>query len=417
MDEVRAAAGRWIEAHWDPDLSLVEWRTLLLEAGWACPSWPAQWYGQGLPVAADSVVAEELDAHGAPGTPGGSGMGLAAPTILEHGSDDLKRRMLRPTVTGEQTWCQLFSEPGSGSDLAGLTTRAELDGDEWIVNGQKVWNTSAHHADLAMLLARTDWDAPKHAGITYFVLPMHQDGVEVRPLKQMNGYASFNEVFLTDARVPFANVVGDPNGGWKVALATLAHERRLAPGHGRTSRAASVPGRAVREAHAEADGVFRPYVWYPQRAGRPDLVPELARSSPAGRDPVIRQEVVRLVSLVRAAQWTTQRAAAARRLGRPPGPEGSLAKLQSSRIAQASARVHAMIAGAHAMLRGADSPLGGTIAEILVSVPAVSIAGGTDEIQHNILGERILGLPRDVGLDPSLPFRDIPRNVGAQART
>jgi alkylation response protein AidB-like acyl-CoA dehydrogenase len=411
VDDVRLEVRRWIEANWDPELSLREWRTRLLESGWACPSWPVQWYGRGLPLVADAVVADELAAHGAPGTPGGGGMGLAAPTILEHGSDDLRRRLLRPVITGEDMWCQLFSEPGSGSDLAGLTTRAERDGDEWVVNGQKVWNTSAHHADFGMLLARTDWDVPKHAGITYFALPMHQAGVEVRPLRQMNGYASFNEVFLTDARVPAANVIGAVNSGWTVALATLAHERRLAPQLARRPKTAVAEGRANTEALAEAEDVFRPYVWYPQRAGRADLVPDLARSSPRGRDPVIRQEIAKLLSLVRVSQWTAQRAGAARALGRPPGPEGSLAKLHSSAIARASAAVHTRLAGPAAMLSGSDGPLNGIIAEILVSVPGASIAGGTDEIQHNILGERILGLPKDPGIDPHLPFRSIPRNA------
>ena len=154
-------------------------------------------------------------------------MALAAPTILAHGSDELKRLLLAGIVTGEDTWCQLFSEPGSGSDLAGLTTSAYLDGDEWVVNGQKLWSTSAHHADHGMLLARTDWDVPKHAGISWFALPMHQPGVEARPLRQMNGHASFNEVFLTDARVPVDHVVGRPGDGWTVARTTLAHERGL----------------------------------------------------------------------------------------------------------------------------------------------------------------------------------------------
>jgi alkylation response protein AidB-like acyl-CoA dehydrogenase len=415
LNEVRAEAHEWIEASWDPELSLLEWRERLLASGWACPSWPLEWHGRGLPVAADAVVADELAAVGAPGTPAGSGMGLAAPTILEHGSDELKARLLRPIITGEHMWCQLFSEPGSGSDLAGLTTRAVRDGDEWIVSGQKVWNTSAHHADYGMLLARTDWDVPKHTGITYFAIAMHQPGVEVRPLRQMNGYASFNEVFLTDARVPADNVIGPVDHGWTVALATLAHERRLGPAFARRPQDRDGPiGRAAREAAAEADDVMRPYVWYPQRAGRPDLVTELARSSPAGRDPVMRQDIARLVSLVRVSQWTAQRASAARKLGRPPGPEGSLAKLHGSLIAKASAHIHGRLAGAHAMLSGVDGALGGTISEILVSVPAVSIAGGTDEIQHNILGERVLGLPKEPQADRDIPFRTIPRNPTAR---
>src|SRR5439155_12736322 len=318
-DEVRG----WVGGHWHPELSLREWRELLVDSGWACPSWPAEWLGRGLPPETDAIVEDELAAAGAVGTPMGVGMGLAAPTMLAHGSDDLKARLLRPLVTGEHTWCQLFSEPGSGSDLAGLTTRAERDGDEWVVNGQKVWNTSAHHADYGVLVARTNWEAPKHRGITYFVLPMRQAGVEVRPLRQMNGYSSFNEVFLTDVRVPADNVVGEVDGGWAVALATLALERRGFAAPRAVRPVGGAPGRTVREAQAEADEYMKTYVWYPQRAGRADLVVERARATGRSGDPVVRQKIAALLSMQRVAQWTAQRALAARKLGRPPGPEGS----------------------------------------------------------------------------------------------
>ena len=234
-------------------------------------------------------------------------MGLAAPTLLAHASADLKRALLPVTVTGDVTWCQLFSEPGSGSDLAGLTTRAERDGDEWVVNGQKLWSTSAHHADYGMLLARTDWDVPKHLGITYFVLPMKQPGVEARPVRQMNGHASFNEVFFTDARVPGGNVVGEPGGGWRVALTTLAHERSFATM--RRPRRDPASGRAAREAAAEADEFFATYSWYPQRAGRPDLVREVVALTGHGDDPVARQQLRR-----------PRRPAAGPRVDGPPGP-------------------------------------------------------------------------------------------------
>jgi alkylation response protein AidB-like acyl-CoA dehydrogenase len=412
---VRAEVRAWLAEHWDPDLGLVEWRSRLADSGWGCPTWPREWYGRGLAPSSAEPVAEELDRAGAVGTPAGSGIGLAAPTILEHGSDDLRHRLLRPIVTGEHTWCQLFSEPGSGSDLAGLTTRAELDGDEWVIHGQKVWNTSAHHAQFGMLLARTDWDVPKHRGITYFAIEMHQPGVEVRPLRQMNGHASFNEVFFDGARVPHANVVGDVGNGWAVALATLAHERRFNPAPRGGGRGAG-RGRAHREAAEETARHFEPYKWYPQRAGRVDLVPERAKATGRADDPVVRRDVARLHELVKVSQWTAQRARAARALGRPPGPEGSLGKLASSEIARTAAAIHGTIAGAHGMLRGGDDPTGGVVAEVLVSVPAVSIAGGTDEIQRNILGERILGLPKEPQVDRDLPFRDVPRNAGRSSR-
>jgi len=410
LDEaaVRREARAWLEAHWDPERSLREWRELLVDSGWGVPTWPREWYGRGLPPALAKVVQEEWRRVGAVGMAAGVGMGLAAPTLLEHGSDELKRRLLRPIITGEHTWCQLFSEPGSGSDLAGLTTRAQFDGEHWIVNGQKVWTTSAHHARYGMLLARTDWDVSKHRGITYFVLEMKQPGVDARPLRQMNGHASFNEVFLTDARVAPEDVIGEVGGGWTVALATLAHERGLA-----ALRGSEVPGegRARREYHEELAHVMAPYVWYPQRAGRADLVIERARATGRGRGPVLRDAIAQLHALVRASEWTQLRAAAARAAGRPPGAEGSIGKLCSSQIARAAAAVHTRIAGADAMLAGVDGPLEGLIAEILLSVPGQSIAGGTDEIQHNILGERVLGLPKEPAVDVGRAFRDVPKNV------
>jgi len=408
-DRVRAEVRAWLAEAWDPELPLREWRARLADAGWACPSWPVEWCGRGLPPELAAVVGDELDRAGAVGPAIGVGMSLAAPTLLAHASDPLKRRLLRRIVTGEDTWCQLFSEPGSGSDLAGLTTHAARDGDEWVVNGQKVWTTGAHHAAYGMLLARADWDAPKHRGLTFFALPMCQPGVEVRPLRQMNGRASFNEVFLDDARVPDDHVVGEVGGGWVVALTTLAHERGLAAG-----LFGSLPGpgegRAAREAREEAAAYLKTYEWYPQRAGRPDLAPVLARDAGRGADPVVRQRLARLASLERVSRWNAQRARAARDLGRSPGPDGSLAKLATSGVAREAAAAHAEIAGAHAMLTGPDSPAGGLVAEVIVSVPAQSIAGGTDEIQRNIVGERVLGLPKEPQVDADVAFRDVRTN-------
>jgi len=407
--DVRAEVRTWIGANWDPDRPLLEWRTLLADSGWAAPSWPVECFGRGLSPEADAIVADELSQAGAVGVPVGVGIGLAAPTLLAHGSPELKARLLRRILTGEDMWCQLFSEPGSGSDLAGLTTRADRDGDEWIVSGQKVWNTSAHHAELGLLLARTNWDATKHEGITCFAIPMQQPGVEVRPLRQMNGHASFNEVFFDDARVPAANMIGEPGDGWRVAVTTLMYERRGAALQ--RPRFTAPDGRTVREAIAEADEYFATYSWYPQRAGRADLVIDAARAIGVAGDPLVRQKIASVVSLQRVNQWTAARAAAARTLGRPPGPEGSLAKLAASNLARAAYDTHASIASAQGMLSGPDSFLDGVVAEVLVSVPAVSIAGGTDEIQRNIIGERVLGLPKEPSVDRDVAFRTIARNT------
>ena len=380
----------------------------MVDAGWACPSWPRAWSGRDLPPWADDIASQEIAAAGAVGVPFGVGTGLAGPTLLAHGSEAVKRRFLRPLLTGEHTWCQLFSEPGNGSDLAGLTTRAERDGDEWVVNGQKLWSTSAHHADYGLLLARTDWDAPKHRGITYFVLPMHQPGVLVRPLRQMNGHASFNEIFLTDARVPDVNRGRRPERG-VARRPDDARGRTAVPyGRGAAPRRSSGPHRA--RGAGRVRGVLQdvPLVSAARWAGRPRDRPR-AGDGPRN-DPVVRQELAALVALQRAHQWTMQRAHAARAQGRPPGPEGSLGKLAASVVARGAARVHARIAGAAALLSGPDSLRDGIVAEVLVSVPAQSIAGGTDEIQRNIIGERVLGLPKEPSVDRDLPFRDVPRN-------
>jgi alkylation response protein AidB-like acyl-CoA dehydrogenase len=334
---------------------------------------------------------------------------LAAATLLEHGTDLQKKKFLRRILTGEDNWCQLFSEPGSGSDLAGATTRADLNGDYWIINGQKVWTTSAHHADHGLLLARTDWDAPKHAGMSFFVIDIKQPGVDVQPLKQMNGHASFNQVFFTDAKVPVENLIGRVGEGWKVAVTTLAHERRGADGLSTPSKRGSRTGRIYVEERTELETANQPYKWYPQRAGRVDLVIERAKETGANTDANVRQEIARLMIMAKSAEWTARRARAAQQQGRPQGPEGSLGKLAASNVARAAARVHTLITGTEAMLTGSGSPRDGIIAEILVSVPAVSIAGGTDEIQRNIIAERVLDLPKEPRFDTG-PFRNVRRN-------
>ena len=406
---VRREVRAWLAEHWDANANLVAWRNRLADSGWGMPAWPKAWFGRELPAALLPVVDEEFARCQAVGVAKAGIRLLAAETLLAHGSDAQKERYLRRILTGEDTWCQLFSEPGSGSDLAGAATRAELDGERWIVNGQKVWTTSAHHADYGLLLARTDWDAPKHQGLTYFVLDMRQPGVEVRPLKQMNGHASFNQVFFTDAAVSAEDLLGGIGNGWQVAITTLAHERRAADRIASDGPALAGAGSIYQEAEAERAVALAPYKWYPQRAGRVDLVLDQANASGAIDDPAIRQEIARLLILARSAEWTARRARAAAQQGRPQGPEGSLGKLAGSHVARLACHVHTLIAGADAMLAGADGPLDGLIAEILVSVPATSIAGGTDEIQRNIIAERVLGLPKEPRLDRG-PFRDVKRN-------
>lgn len=408
--DVRAEVRTWLAANWDPEMSLVEWRNKLVDSGWGMPQWPEERYGRGLPLGLVRAVEEEFASIGAVGVAKSGVRLLAAATLLEHGTDRQKEKFLRRILTGEDTWCQLFSEPGSGSDLAGATTRADLHGDYWLINGEKVWSTSAHHADHGLLLARTDWDAPKHEGLSYFVIDIKQPGVEVQPLKQMNGHASFNQVFFTDAQVPAENLVGRIGEGWKVAVTTLAHERRGADGlRPPSKKGGSRTGRIYVEEQKELETANQPYTWYPQRAGRVDLVLDRAQETGANRDPHVRQEIAKLMILSKSAEWTARRARAAQRQGRPQGPEGSLGKLAASHVARSAAHVHTAITGTEAMLTRTESPRDGIIAEILVSVPAISIAGGTDEIQRNIIAERVLELPKEPRFDTG-PFRQVRRN-------
>jgi alkylation response protein AidB-like acyl-CoA dehydrogenase len=408
--EVRAEVREWLAQNWDPNMALVEWRNKLADSGWGMPQWPREWHGRGLPVRMVRIVEEEFARVGAIGCLRGGIGRLAAAVLLEHGTDYQKRKFLRRIITAEDTWCQLFSEPGSGSDLAGATTRADFDGKNWIINGQKVWTTSAHHAKWGTLLARTDWDAPKHEGLTYFILDIKQPGVHVQPLRQMNGHASFNQVFFNDAIVPPEHVVSSVGNGWQVAVTTLAYERRFAGDMARPSgRRGAREGRIYEEERAEIATVMEPYKWYPQRAGRVDLIIERARETGANQDPNVRQEIAKLMTLARSTEWTARRARAAQRQGRPQGPEGSLGKLASSHVARSAAHLHTLITGTAAMLTGEESPRNGVIAEILVSVPAGSIAGGTDEIQRNIIAERVLELPKEPRFDTG-PFRNIRRN-------
>jgi alkylation response protein AidB-like acyl-CoA dehydrogenase len=409
-ETLRAEVRSWLEANWDPDSSLLEWRNKLIDSGWGVPTWPKEWYGRDLPVGLQPMVDEEFARMDIVGVATTGIRTLAAATLLAHGNDYQKEKFLRRILTGEDTWCQLFSEPGSGSDLAGATTRADLVGDEWVINGQKVWTTSAHHAQYGLLLARTDWDVPKHQGLSYFVLPMEQPGVEVRQLKQMNGHASFNQVFFTDAKIPRDLQVEASGHGWQIAMTTLAHERRGGDALRPQQRSSQRPGRIYEEERQEIATVMEPYKWYPQRAGRVDLVIERAKATGRIHDPTVRQEIAKLLVLARAAAWTARRARAAQEQGRSPGPGGSLGKLAGSHVARAASRVHTLISGSDAMLSGSDGPLDGVIAEILVSVPATSIAGGTDEIQRNIIAERVLGMAKEPRMDTG-PFRDVPRNV------
>lgn len=408
QETLRDEVTGWLAENWDPNASLLDWRSKLVNSGWAMPAWPEKWFGKGLSGADASLVAEVFAETGAVGVASGGPGRLAAVTILEHGTDAQKEKYLRRILTGEDLWCQLFSEPGSGSDLAGATTRTDREEGGWRVNGQKVWNTSAHHARLGLLVARTDWDVPKHQGLSYFLLDMEQEGVTVQQLKQMNGHASFNEVFFTDAWIPDGEMLGKEGGGWQVAMTTLANERRMADVL-RNAPLGERSGSIYEEVRQENAVLMAPYTWYPQRAGRVDLLIPRALATRKINDPIVRQEIAKVMIMARSAEWTARRAGAAQQQGKPQGPEGSLGKLAASNVARAAAHTHTLITGTDALLTGSESAEDGIIAEILVSVPAVSIAGGTDEIQRNIIAERVLGMDKEPRFDQG-PFRDVRRN-------
>lgn len=414
IEQIKADVNAWIDENWDVDRPLGEWREILVSAGWGAPGWPVEYHGRGYSMAQADAVAEVFSERGVVGAAQGGPGRLASHTILAHGTPEQKQKYLRPILTGEHAWTQLFSEPGSGSDLAGLTTKADKQGDHYVVNGQKVWNTSAHHADFGFLLARTDWDLPKHQGLSFMLIDMRQDSVEVRPLKQMNGHASFNEVFMVDALVPVADLVGAEGEGWRIAASTLSLERQGFGGDRSGGRARDLEGRIYDDYRAELAIALEPYTWYPQRAGRVDLTLPRAIESGAIDDPSLRQELAKLLMMQRASDLTAAAAAEKRRLGSNEViPEGSIGKLTASVIARQAAHVHTLISGAGAMLSGPESEHSGVVAEVLVSVPAISIAGGTDEIQKNIISERVLDLPKEPRVDKG-PFRDIPRNITQQ---
>lgn len=410
-EEIRAEVAQWLNANWSPDRSLREWREILLEGSWAATTWPRTCFGREFTSEQAAVVNEVFREKGALGA-AQVGVGwLASETILVHGNEDQKQRYLPSILTGDHAWCQLFSEPGSGSDLAGASTKAEKKDGKWIINGQKVWNTNAHRADFGLLLARTDWDLPKHQGLSYFLINMRQPGVEVRPLRQMNGHASFNEVFMADAEIPEEDMLGKEGEGWRIAGTTLSMERRGLAGDRTGSSMKDLEGLIYEEYREELAIALEPYNWYPQREGRVDLVMQRAQATGAINDPAIRQEIAKLISMKQAANLASAIAEQTRRTGSNEIiPAGSIGKLAKSNIARQASLVHTMISGADAMLSGPDSAEGGIVAEILVSVPAISIAGGTDEIQKNIISERVLGMPKEQRSDTG-PFRDILRNV------
>jgi alkylation response protein AidB-like acyl-CoA dehydrogenase len=406
----------WIRENWQLELTLAEWWDRLADAGYAFPTWPAGFGGSSASAAEARIVASALASAGVIGPPTGNGPNMGGPTVLAHGTDEQKKRFVEPMARGREVWAQLFSEPGAGSDLAGLSTSAVLDGDEYVVNGQKVWNSFADVSEWGMLLARTDPDVPKHLGITYMMIALDQPGVEVRPLVQMNGIAEFCEVFMTDARVPVENVIGQPGDGWNVARTTLAYERAGA-GSGRLRGVVSVSagsksgnlGRTVGEILDDASRHTA------QRSQRNEVLlsartlVELAQRLGVERDAVLRQRLARYHANSQVYRWTGQRGRDNAKSGRP-GPESSTMKLQLAMLANEARDLSLALLGASGMLMGHDTIDNGRAQMAALSSPAASLGGGTNEIQRNIIGERTLGLPKEPAVDRDVPFRELRRS-------
>ncbi len=426
LNELRS----WLSESWDPDLTVAEWWERLGTSGWAAPTLPAGSYGRGVARSVGVQVTNEIAAFGAVGAPYGLGLLLAAPTIADHGDREQIDTLVRDIVTGQAAWCQLFSEPGAGSDLAGLTTRAERDGDEWIVNGQKVWTSLGQTADYGMLIARTSTEAPKHQGISYFAIDMHQPGVEVRPLREMTGHAMFNETFLTDARVPDRLLIGGLNKGWAVANTTLGYER-AGLGTGGGSRGTIIMPGTVAGNLGKRVGDFAPTPGDKPtaRAGsgarptrRDDLLTGLARGNGSNTDPLIRQALVRLYTLNELGRLNAERLKATRSAGGDIPGMANIAKLSMSAVMRLTRDLGLRIVGAQGMLHAYDAADQATLNEATgnpflpgvtgsaLYAQAPSIYGGTDQIQRNIIGERVLGLPKEPGNDKDVPFSQLLKN-------
>ena len=354
-----------------------EWQRVLFDNGWAGIAWPTAYGGRGETARHQGIFNQEQAHYDVQAGIFSVGIGMTGPTLIAHGTEEQKQRYLRPMLRGEEVWCQLFSEPGAGSDLGGLRTTAVRDGDEWIVNGQKVWNSGAHYSDWGILLTRSDPDVPKHRGITYFVVDMRTPGIDVRPLRQITGAAHFNEVFLTDVRIPHENIVGEINAGWGPMMTTLANERTLI-------------------------GSSQSMVTFE------DIV-TLAKHMGVAGDPTIRQELIKQLCYAETIKYLGYRTQSAASRGQLPGPESSVIKLAASRRLEHQGNLVMSISGASGMLWQSSAYLGGFWQNQFLGQWMSRIGGGTDQIQRNTIGEKVLRLPPEPRVDKGIPFKDVPK--------
>jgi alkylation response protein AidB-like acyl-CoA dehydrogenase len=395
----RAEARAWLEANAKPrDPNAPEanaertnpavvkaaqaWQKKKADAGWACITWPKEYGGRAATPMQNVIWNQEQAKFETPPDIFGIGIGMCGPTILAHGTDEQKKRWIPKLLSGEEIWCQLFSEPAAGSDLAGLRSTAVKQGDDWIINGQKIWTTGAQFCDWGILVVRTDPNVAKHAGLSYFVVDMHSPGIEVRPITQINGGQGFNEVFFSDVKIPDDQRISAVGNGWAVAITTLMNERQsIGSGMG----VGSLEDLIGFASALESDG------------------------QPAIEDRQVREQIADFIVKGRGLRYTSLRTLTAISQGRPPGPEASMGKLVGAVLQQEAASFAMELAGAGgALLDEQATPAAAAWQERYLAIPGLRIAGGTDEVLRNIIAERVLGLPSDARADKGIAFRDIP---------
>jgi alkylation response protein AidB-like acyl-CoA dehydrogenase len=391
----RAEVRAWLEANapkragkidngLDDPASMDEaraWQRRKAEAGYACITWPKAWGGGGGASWQSVIFGQEESRFETPGNPFQIGLGMCVPTVMTVGNEADKERFVRPAVRGDEIWCQLFSEPAGGSDVAAARTRAVRDGDDWVINGQKVWTSGAHYSDFGLLLTRTDIDVPKHKGMTMFWIDMKDPAVEVRPIHQMSGASNFNEVYFTDLRVKDSQRVGGVGDGWKTSLVTLMNER-LAIGGG--------TGASHKQVLKLAQDIS-------------------TISGLATQDNGLREKIADWFVQAEGLKYTRYRTLTALSRGQTPGPESSIGKVVGANLMQDMANTAMDLEDQFGIITDPElAPLAGAFQTALMGAPGLRIAGGTDEILRNIIAERVLGLPQDVRLDKNVAFKDVP---------
>ena len=358
------------------------WQKKKADGGWACITWPEAYGGRGGTSIQSVIWSQEESKYKTGASIFGIGQGMAGPTIMAHGTDEQKQRWLPKMLSGEEVWCQLFSEPAAGSDLAGLRTTAVRDGDEWVVNGQKIWTTGAHFCKWGILVVRTDPTVTKHAGLSYFVVDMEAPGVEIRPITQINGGKGFNEVFFSDVRIPDENRLSEVGNGWAVAITTLMNERSSI---GSSSTGGGVSDLLHMAEKLEIDG------------------------EPAIEDSSVKERIAEFYVRAKGLQYTSMRSLSALSQGKTPGPEASMGKLVGAAMAQELSAFGMELAGSAGATQDASfTPAAAEWQDRYLALPGLRIAGGTDEVLRNIIAERVLGLPPEARADKGIAFKDVP---------